>query len=53
LTSGIVKLATKSLEGLPGHFGRDLGVDLHRDADPAVPQDLHGDARMHVERGQK
>ena len=28
--------------------GHDLGVNLHRDGDLAVPQDLHGHARVDV-----
>ena len=41
------------LERLAGGGRGDLGVDLHRDGDLAVPQDLHREARVHVERGQQ
>jgi hypothetical protein len=34
---------------LAGRGRDDLGVDLHRDGDLAVPQDLHGDTRMDIE----
>jgi len=36
------------LERVPGGSGGDLGVDLHRDRDLAVPQDLHSYTRVHV-----
>ena len=38
---------------LSGGGRGNLGVDLHRDGDLAVPQDAHGDTRMDVERGQQ
>ena len=31
----------------------NLGVDLHRERDPAVPEDGHRDARVNVERGEE
>ena len=31
----------------------DLGVDLHCERDPAVPEDGHRDARVNVERGRE
>ena len=40
-------------ERVPGHLVRNLGVDLHRERDPAVPEDGHRDARVNVERGQE
>ena len=41
------------LERITGVGRGYLGVDLHRDGDLAVPQDLHRYARMHVESGQQ
>ena len=38
-------------EGVAGGGRGDLCVDLHRQGDLAVPQDLHRDARVHVEGG--
>src|SRR5690348_4157327 len=40
-------------ECVPGHLVGNLGVNLHRESDPAVPEDGHRDARMNVERGQE
>jgi len=37
------------LERVPGGGGGDLGVDLHRDSNLAVSQDLHSYARVHVQ----
>ena len=41
------------LERIAGGLVRDLGVDLHRDRDPAVPEDRHRHARVDVERCQQ
>jgi hypothetical protein len=38
---------------VPSHLVRNLGVDLHRERDPAVAKDGHRDARVNVERGQE
>ena len=50
---GLVCCAAERLPELPerltGGRGGYFGVDLHRDRDPAVPKDLHRNARMHVE----
>jgi hypothetical protein len=35
---------------VPGHLVGDLGVDLHCERDPAMPEDGHRDARVNVER---
>jgi hypothetical protein len=48
-----VKPLSELLERLAGGSRGDLGVDLHRDGDLAMPQDLHREARMHVERSQQ
>jgi hypothetical protein len=34
-------------------FGGDLGVDVHGHGDLAVPEYLHGDARVDIERGEQ
>ena len=47
------KLPPEPLERLERLVVGDLGVDVHRDVDLRVPQDAHGDPRMHVERGQQ
>jgi hypothetical protein len=41
------------LERVAGGSRGDLGVDLHRDGDLAVPQDLHGHARVDIESHQQ
>jgi hypothetical protein len=33
--------------------GHESGLDLHRDGELAVPQDVHGHARVDVEGGQR
>lgn len=40
------------LERIAGCGRRYLGVDLHRDGDLGVPQNLHRNARMYVEGGE-
>src|SRR5579862_8947121 len=41
------------LERVAGGGRGNLGIDLHRDSNLAVPEDLHRYARMHVEGGQQ
>src|SRR5580693_9067698 len=48
-----VELVAQPTERVPGHLVRYLGVDLHRERYAAVPEYRHGDARVHVERGQQ
>ena len=48
-----VEPLTELLKRLAGGRRGNLGIDLHRDGDLAVPQDLHREARVHVERGQQ
>ena len=45
-TEPLAQLLERVASGSGGHFG----VDLHGDGDLAVPQDLHGHARMDVKR---
>ena len=40
-------------EGVAGGGRGDLGVDLNRQSNLAVPQNLHRDARVHVEGGKQ
>src|SRR5215475_2790047 len=49
----IIKPLSELPKRLTSGGWRDLGVDLHRDGDLAMPQDLHGNPRMHVERSQQ
>ena len=49
----VVKPLPEFPERFEGGGRRDLSVDLHRDGDLAVPQDLHGNTRMHIERCQQ
>ena len=49
VTQPLAKLA----ERVAGRGRRHLGIDLHRDRNLAVPQDLHGHAGMHVQGGQQ
>ena len=49
----MVEPVAQPSERVPGHLVRNLGVDLHRERDPAVPEDGHRDARVNVERGQQ
>jgi hypothetical protein len=49
----MVKPVAQSPECIPGHLVGDLGVDLHRERDPAMPEDGHRDAWVNVERGQE
>jgi len=48
-----VELVAQPPERVPGHLVGYLGVDLHRERYAAVPEYRHGDARVHVERGQQ
>ena len=41
------------LQRVAGGSRGNLGADLHRDGDLAVPQDLHGYTRMYVQRCQQ
>lgn len=43
----------KTFECFPRRLRRDLRVDLHRDGEPGVPENLHGDSRMDVQVGQE
>jgi hypothetical protein len=40
---------TEFRQRFAGRGRDDLGVDLHRDGDLAVPQDLHGDTRVDIQ----
>ena len=44
---------TESLEGFAGLLVGNLGVDLHRDREVRMTEDLHGHARMHLEIGEE
>src|SRR5262249_22131617 len=48
-----VKALAQLLERRPRGLGRNLCVDLRRDRELGVTQDLHGDSRVHVEIGQQ
>ncbi len=47
------KPLAKPLERVPGGGRGDLGVDLHRHGDLAVPQDLHGYTWVYVQGGKQ
>jgi hypothetical protein len=47
------ELVAELEERLACRRGHDFGVDLHRDGDLAVPQDLYGHARVNVQGGQQ
>ena len=47
------ELVTESPQRIPGGRRHDFGLDLHRDGDLAVSQDLHGPVRVHVQGGQQ
>ena len=49
---GLAQLVTEPLERFPRRPVGHLDVDLHRERDLAMPENRHGDARVHVERGQ-
>jgi hypothetical protein len=48
-----VEALAQALQRLLGGLGRDLAVNVHRDRDLAVPQDLHCDPRVDVESHQQ
>jgi hypothetical protein len=47
------ELVAEFAERFAGRRGHDFGVDLHRDGDLAVPQDLYGHARVDIKAAQR
>jgi len=52
-SSEAVQAVPELVQRVAGQLGRDVRVDLHRHRDLAVPEDLHGHARVDVQGGQQ
>jgi len=52
VSSGVEALA-EQFERVAGGLGWGLAVDVHGDSDLGVPQDLHGDPGVDIQRHQQ